>query len=125
LYEFKHNYSIGSSDFALGALMHTKNKVVSVQLEIAGNNAKAIFKDLQLAQQQIECEIGESLEWRELPDKARSYIQLELNSDPFDKAAREEQYKWFLQKLEAFHKTFGPRIRKPQFAASLENNVID
>lgn len=106
------NYAAGGSDFTLSAQMNTKNRLICIKLIIKGANAKAYFRAFQAEQAQIEKAIGEALIWRELPDKERSYVEIEMEADPLDSSNWTVQHKWLCEKLEAFQKAFSPRIKQ-------------
>jgi hypothetical protein len=53
------------------------------------------------------------LEWRELPAKKVSQVVLRRKGvDPNDRTGWPEQHAWLQEKLEAFHRVFGPRIKE-------------
>jgi len=106
-------FRIGRSNFFLAAKVKTNiDKGISAYLVIAGPEKKAHFKLLYNEREQIEKEMGESLEWRELPEKKESQIVLRLNStDPANREQWLAQHEWFYKKLEAFHRVFSARIK--------------
>ena len=116
-------FAIGRSRFLLYATLDTRNARIGVQLILQGEDAKAHFSLLRDQRDEIEIDAGEKFEWRELPDKKESQINLSrTNSDPSDRDLWPEQHKWLFDKLELFHKTFAARIK--QLDAS-EARILD
>lgn len=107
------NFAIGRSGFQMTALIRTAfEQRIALQLVIHKGDVKAFFHLLYQDKERVEAELGESLEWREQPDNKRSYITLyNEHFDPSDRTQWLEQYAWFHNKLEAFHKIFSHRIK--------------
>jgi hypothetical protein len=79
---------------------------------IHGPKAKPHFHLLSKDRATIEAELGEALEWRELPAKKQSNVVLRrLGVDPTVREDWPEQHAWLQAKLEAFHRVFTPRIK--------------
>lgn len=106
------NFAIGRAHFMLQALVDTWDKRIRVLLHLGGPDAKAHFNLLYRDKEAIEREIGESLDWKELPENKSSHINLWRDMDPTDKASWAEQHRWIMDKLEKFHRVFGPRVKQ-------------
>ena len=104
-------FSIGRTGFLLYAVVNVKSGRIGVQLIIQGIDAKAHYSAIAEQREEIEEEAGEKLEWRKLPDKKESQINIWYECHPADQLARERQHKWLFEKLQIFHKTFGERIK--------------
>ena len=76
------------------------------------------FAQLEEQREEIEREIGESLEWLALPEMKQSRIQLQSELDPRELANREEIKKWMFEKSVAFYLAFSPRTRILQPSAN-------
>ena len=59
----------------------------------------------------LEAEVGEELQWIELPDEKESRIQAEHSTNPLDLSLSPEQHKWLCECLEAFDLTFRPTVK--------------
>jgi hypothetical protein len=106
------NFSIGRSGFHLGASALSTRKEITVYLVIHGPKAKPHFHPLSKDRAVIEAELGEALDWRELPTKKQSNVVLHrLDVDPTVRADWPEQHAWLQDKLESFHRVFGPRVK--------------
>ena len=55
---------------------------------------------------------GTEVEWREMPGKKQSNVVLRRSADPTRREEWPEQHAWLRDKLEAFHRVFGPRIKE-------------
>lgn len=106
------NMAIGRSHFHLVATVNTWDKQLSVYLCLSGPNAKPHFYLLRQEKDDIEREIGNELEWRELPENKESHITIRLNSDPTDRSLWDEQQEWFVKQLENFHRVLSKRIKR-------------
>ena len=107
-------FAVGRSHFYIDATVNTRDSRLGIGLKIADkNHAKNFYNLLVLDKEEIEAEIQEKLEWRELPDNTKSEIILFKNnvnlSDDKDWNA---QYGWFKTNIEKFDKVFRKRIKK-------------
>lgn len=105
------NFAIGHSGFYLSTSINTQKNRIGVSLIIDSKNTKYHFNQLFQQQNTVEAEIGQALKWRELPDKKTSYIELYHNADPRNVDDWQNQHAWLKHYLEAFHRTFAPRIK--------------
>jgi hypothetical protein len=107
------NFAVGRGNFHLAAFTNTQDKRIGVSLELVGPDAKAHFHLLLREKEVIEAEFGEGVEWKENPNKKTSRIILRhFKVDPTDRSKWPEQHEWITQKLEQFHRTLAPRIKK-------------
>jgi hypothetical protein len=106
-----YNFAVGRSGFIIQTVVNTRDGVIGVILVLHDQDAKPHFYLLEDQKEEIEREIGVSLEWHEMINKKQSRIKLiRENTDPTDRSKWEEQQRWLLEKLEAFHAVFAPRI---------------
>jgi hypothetical protein len=106
------NFTIGRSGFHLAATASVWKKEIGVELILGGLLAKHYYFLLLEDRAAIEGELGMNVEWRVLPAKKESHVVLRRsNSDPSRREEWPEQHAWIQDKLEAFHKVFGPRIK--------------
>ena len=106
-------YSIGRSGFRLGAAMVPAKRRIRSELYLAGPRAKASFHLLREEKEDIERELGYSLEWEELPAGTDSRIAVYFDDvDPGDKDDWTNQHQWFASKLNDLHRVFARRIRE-------------
>jgi hypothetical protein len=75
-------------------------------------DAKEIFRELHQQKDEIEREIGEPLDWREMPNKKASRIVVFKAADGYKEETWGEQFAWMQEKLEAFDRAFRPRLAK-------------
>ena len=104
------NLAIGTSEAILNATVNTREKRIAANLQLT-TFAKENFASLRNELQEIESSIGQSLEWRELPENKQSYVVLSKQADPLDKSDWPAQHKWLCENLERFHKTFSGRLK--------------
>jgi uncharacterized protein DUF4268 len=105
-------FKTGRSGFEFGAHNLMRGEI-SVELYLSSPDARLYFQILHYDKVQIEREVGSRLEWQEKPTKKHSRIIIRNHSDidPTNKQDWPRQHEWLLDKLEAFHKAFVPRIR--------------
>ena len=101
-------FSTGRSGTVICAIINTERQNIGVALY----TNKAAFHALYAEKEAIDAEIGEPLDWRELPGQKRSRINLyKHHESPSDESRREEQQAWLLAKMDRFRVTFLPRLR--------------
>lgn len=118
--------SIGRANFNLAALVNTTGERIGVELYLAGADAKKHFKRLEAEKTDIEKEIGQPLDWRELPEKESSRILL-MRSDSSikDSTLWPEQHQWLAEKLERFNAAFRSRIQKLPSTYSTDEEHVE
>lgn len=110
------NYGVGRSGFMLGAILNTADSLLAVEVNINDDQAKAYFAKLLPLKEEIETELGFSLDWRELPDRKSCRLVLEKPvEDPLNTTLWPQYREWLMQKLEALDRVFRPRIRRLSF----------
>lgn len=73
-------------------------------------DAKEVFHDLYEQKDAVEKAIGESLDWREMPDKKASRIVVFKSADGYKEETWPEQFSWLREKLETFDRVFRPLL---------------
>jgi len=105
-------WGIGRSGFGLNAVMLRLKRQLRVELYLGGPDAKACFHLLHGQKEEIEQEIGYSLEWEELPQNQDSRIAIYLNdADPEVRDDWQHQHEWLSQKLADFKRVFAGRVK--------------
>ena len=107
-------FAVGRSHFYIDATVNTRDSRLGIGLKIADkNHAKNFYNLLVLDKEEIEAEMQEKLEWRELPDNTKSEIILFKNNvNLYDDKDWNAQYGWFKTNIEKFDKVFRKRIKK-------------
>ena len=104
--------SIGRRNFHMSALINTSGERIGVELYLQGSDAKKHFKQLETEKARIEQQIGQPLDWRELPTKEASRILLmRADSSIKDSTQWPEQHNWLADHLEKFNSVFRPLIQ--------------
>lgn len=104
--------SIGRANFHMAALTNTPEERIAVELYMQGSNAKKHFKRLEADKSAIETQIGQPLDWRELPERESSRILLmRPNSNIKEPKRWPEQHEWLADQLERFNSVFRPLIQ--------------
>ena len=106
-------FAIGRSGIHLGAVAIVTKSEIRVELIFSGSLAKPHFHLLLKDKDAVEAELGMNVEWLKLPARKESHVVLRRSdSDPSHREEWPEQHAWLQDKLEAFHKVFGPRIKE-------------
>ena len=93
-------------------MISAAKKRVGVELYLSRDGLKTGIKQLVADKDAIESEVGEVLDWRELPTKRASRVIVYRNGvDPSDEAQFAELHAWLLDHVQRFRKVFGPRVR--------------
>ena len=107
------DYPIGRTGFHLAAVMHMREKYIRVELYISGEEAKERLDLLERQKDDIENELGHSLEWGDQSPTARDrrIAHYRRDVDPDDKSDWHEQHQWHAKHLNEFHRVFVQRVR--------------
>lgn len=104
-------HGIGKTGVGLNMTMNTRDHWVRVEVYLSGRWAKSDFRQLHDRRDDIERDLGLSLDWQPLPDKSDARICVALrNADPFDRADWPRQHRWLVETATAFHRVFRPHI---------------
>ena len=107
------SFAVGRSGCHLSANINTRAPSMRVLLYLKNRaDGKALFHLLKEEQETIEAEIGKKLEWLPRPNKKSCFVQYEWNADPTDQDDWPRQHGRMRELLDAFHRTFSPRLRQ-------------
>lgn len=104
-----YNIAIGTSRCHIALTINTQKNYIGCEIYI--RNDKSLFDKFYLNKENIEASLGRELEWMQLPDATASRILLTLQGDPKDKSKWENYFKWCVNTVECFYKTFKPYIQ--------------
>ncbi len=105
------NFDVGHWRLRMTAFNNMRDGGIGVQLVIREGDAEVSYNTLYQQRGDIGAEIGDALEWRELPEHKQGQVMLRrYNADPTNRSQWPEQHDWFREKLEAFDRAFRPRI---------------
>ena len=105
------NFDVGHWRLRMTAFNNMREGGIGVQLVIREGDAEVSYNTLYQQRGEIGAEIGDALEWRELPEHKQGQVMLRrYNADPTNRAQWPEQHAWFKEKLESFDRAFRPRI---------------
>lgn len=107
-----YTIGIGSSEAHIALTINTRDKQIACEIYIP--RIKELFNKLHENREKIETELGEKLEWMELPEAIASRIKLSRNADIAQTENWEEYFKWLKQMAEKFHKVFSKHVKKIQ-----------
>ena len=103
---------IDNSQFMLLANYSVQKNLVAAGLQIQGIDPEAHFALLREDSEEIEQELGLSLEWDERPTAKYCIVDTYLKSDDVRNQNNwPELLEWMYEKLEDFHRVFAPRIK--------------
>ena len=112
------NFSIGRSEFNLAAIItlwdmeaQAENPHIRVELYLGGQNAKAHFTQLERQKAEIEKQVGQPLGWYNPGEAQSCRVYLKHPANFLNRNEWPEMHKWLKEKLELFHKVFGPRVK--------------
>ena len=81
--------------------------------------SKLAFAELLEHRAEIDSEVSAKLDWQELPHRHACRI---AQFHPFNFESRDhwsDAFRWLLERAEAFHKVFSPRVRALDLTPSL------
>jgi len=98
------NISYGSSESHICLTLNTRESQIACEIYI--DDSKELFNHLFSNKDNIEKDLGEKLEWLELPGKKASRIKIVREGDVGDTNKWEEYFAWFKNEAEKFHDVF-------------------
>jgi len=106
------NAAIGRSYFHLSATVNSRDKTISIWLNITGENAKVNYEKLyDKAYEKSIREISDQIIWDHMEGRKMSCVMLKTEADMSLKNHWPEQFDWFKTNLEKFSKCFKPIIK--------------
>lgn len=106
-------YAVGRSRFSLITVAAIQRPRVGCGLVLKGPDRLAHFHLLLEQKQQIEEELGFPVQWRELPGKKESRIDISRHDfNPKDREQWPLQIEWLANTLESFYHVFSPRVKQ-------------
>ena len=117
------DFAIGRAGFVIRAHISTENQRIGVELYKHNDVGKIAFRTLLADKAKIEAEIGEPLDWQELPEKKASRIALyKTGVDPADEKQLPALHEWMLAKMERFQKVFPARVKAINLAVETDES---
>jgi hypothetical protein len=98
------NISIGSSDAHISLSVNSREGIFGTELYISNN--KDLYTKIFENKKSIEAEVGDALEWMELPNKKASRIKISTNGSFDDQTKWDDYFEWLLRKAEKFQQVF-------------------
>lgn len=98
------NISIGLSEAHVSLTINTRENLFGAELYIPSK--KELYGKALENKEQIENELGEKLEWMELPERKASRIKVSMLANFEDKIKWEDYFEWMLKEAEKFQKVF-------------------
>ncbi|MFA7315930.1 MAG: DUF4268 domain-containing protein [Candidatus Paceibacterota bacterium] len=98
------NISIGNSDCHLSLTINSRDGLLGVEIYISNN--KELYSHIFNSKEKIESELGESLEWMELPNKKASRIKSSAIGNFEDESKWGNYFEWLLKEAERFQSIF-------------------
>lgn len=106
-------FAVGRAGCHVSANMNTQAPFLRVLLYLKNRkDGKALFHLLKEDRDAIESEIGEQLEWLERPNKKSCFVQYKWTADPTDREDWSRQHGQIMEKIDAFHRAFSPRLKQ-------------
>lgn len=104
-----YNLALGSSLAHISLNMNTQKK--SIRIEVWISDSKELYDYLESQKEDIENELGYSLDWERLDHRKASYIAISKKIDINKEENWEESINWHLEKAVEFYNVFSMRIK--------------
>jgi len=109
-----YDVAIGKSGVHISLSSRSTMKDIACEVYMHGEKAKDLYRYLAEDKEIIEDELGEKLEWLELPDGKSSRIIIREPIDTTESENWDDCFLWFTDIIAIFKKAFVPRIMKFQ-----------
>lgn len=103
-----YNISFGTSKCHIALTLNTQKSYIGCEIYIRNN--KNLFDSLLNNKIEIEQELGENLDWMELPDATASRILLTHPANLKDKKNWQSYFEWCVSIVEKFSQVFKKRV---------------
>ena len=110
--DYWYAFDLGRTFAELDISIYLDEKYADCQIYLYDRQA---YQLLCQQQNEIERELGYSLEWQPIVSKSASRILIKKNADIDNPQERQELKEWFFQTAEQLHKVFSPRVIALQF----------
>lgn len=97
------NFGLGSSQYHIYISVTMKNKIM---IGIWIDNNKELFKHFHAKKEQIEAELGFSMDWSYLEGRQASHIDICSEADVSKPANAVESFKWYCEHIAALKRVF-------------------
>jgi len=114
-----YEVAVGSAKARISFTVNTQERIIGCEIYIPQN--KELFKSLELKKEEIEKELGTTIEWMELESKKASRIKLSYNSDMNDTDNWESCFEWMHKWGEKFHNVFSNHIKSIEKSVNLSS----
>ena len=94
------NISIGNSDSHIALTINSRDNLFTCDIYITDN--KELYQQFFKSKDLIESELGEKLEWMELPNKKASRIRLTIPGNFGNEAEWDKYFEWMKNQAEKF-----------------------
>lgn len=109
--QYWYDVSLGRTGITLSNIANTYDNRIGVRVYISNKVAAAVLPQLMDMKNDIEEEIGSSLEWDPNPENRDKVIALVRDADLNNRGKWEEYLTWMVETVIRFRETFSPRIR--------------
>lgn len=105
-------FAIGRAGFAISAQAGFRDGWIAVQVIARDDPTKVCFRQLLKDRENVEKELGFSLDWQLRPEFRSSVIEVRRTDvDPLSRSDWPSQHAWLADKLQALDRVFRPRIK--------------
>lgn len=105
-------FTLGRSGVVISCTVNTREDRLGVELYIANQESKRMFRQLLESRDAIERSLGVAMDWQELPDARACRIAVYRLSSPLDADARwPEYFAWMVPMVLRMDATFRPLMR--------------
>lgn len=107
------NFALGRSGFHIATTINTREQRVGAEIYISHKQqAKEMFRQLEVQKAEIEQALGFEMEWLPLPDRDACRIVVFREDSSLQDAAQWPDYcAWLADKVRKLSEVFGPRIK--------------
>jgi hypothetical protein len=118
--------SLGRSGIFLSNTASVEEKKITVRLYLINRVAETAIAQLSPQREEIERELGESLQWNPFPEKRDKIVALTRDVDLLNQDLWPDYVKWMVDHIRRFREVFGPRVKKLDLRqVSSEENELD
>jgi hypothetical protein len=121
--QYWFDVALGRSNIHLSNIANTADNKIGLRVYLGNAIADAAFAQLFLQKEEIEKELGVSLQWNPNPENRDKIIALSKDADLQSKDAWPEYIEWLVDMTAKFRDVFMPRAKALQLGGSLDNAI--
>ena len=119
------DFPLGRSGTKLASLLISKYNKIAVRFQTDGKNNKAFYDQIRPHKEEIEAELGFSLDWQRLEGGKSTKVSYFRDADLTDRSQWDDYCEWMRGHIEKLDAVFRPRVKDLRIEDAMEQSSQD